>query len=169
MAVQPPTGPGSAPLPPPAGTALPPPAGSPLPPPKKGRSCLGCGCGGCLLSIVLVVLLVVGSGYYFFIVQAQAAVPSPAALQVISTPVDVDTNNAAGFHTAKPGQELTAGNSVRTGAQGHATIQFPDGSYVRMSPSTTVTVTSAQLSHDGNLQSVSLTQRVGRTFINVRS
>jgi hypothetical protein len=112
--------------------------------------------------------LVLGGGYYFFIVQAQAAVPSPAALQVISTPVDVDTNNAAGFHTAKPGQELTAGNSVRTGAQGHATIQFPDGSYVRMSPSTTVTVTSAQLSHDGNLQSVSLTQRVGRTFINVQ-
>jgi hypothetical protein len=161
MAVQQPPGPVGTQLPPPVGTALPPPT-------KTGRSCLGCGCGGCLLAIVLVVLLVLGGGYYFFIVQAQAAVPAPAALQVISTPVDVDTNNSAGFHTAKPGQELTAGNSVRTGAQGHATIQFPDGSYVRMSPSTTVTVTSAQLSHDGNLQSVSLTQRVGRTFMNVQ-
>jgi hypothetical protein len=118
--------------------------------------------------VVLVVLLVAGGGYYFFIVQASAAVPSPAALQVISTPVDVDTNNSAGFHAARPGQELTAGNSVRTGEGGHAAIQFPDGSYVRMAPGTTITVTAAQLSHDGNLQSASLVQRVGRTFTNVQ-
>jgi hypothetical protein len=157
------------PLPPPVGTPVPPPVGTALPPPvKPRRSCLGCGCGGCLLAIVLVVLLVFGGGYYFFIVQAQAAVPAPAALQVISTPVDVDTNNGANFHTARPGQELTAGNSVRTGDQGHAAIQFPDGSYVRMSPNTTVTVTAAQLSHDGNLQSASLSQKVGRTFTNVQ-
>ena len=161
MAVQPPTGP--------VGTQLPLPVGTPLPPPvKPRRSCLGCGCGGCLLAMVLVVLLAFGGAYYFFILQAQAAVAAPAALQVISTPVDVDTNNSAGFHTAKPGQELTAGNSVRTGDQGHAAIQFPDGSYVRMSPNTTVTVTAVQLSHDGNLQSASLTQRVGRTFTNVQ-
>jgi hypothetical protein len=161
MAVQPPEGSVSTPLPAPVGTSLPPPV-------KPRRSCLGCGCGGCLLAIVLIVLLVVGGGYYFFILQAQAAVPAPAALQVISTPVDVDTNNGANFHTAKPGQEITAGNSVRTGDQGHATIQFPDGSFVRMSPKTTVTVTAAQLSHDGNLQSVTLAQKAGRTFANVQ-
>jgi len=169
MAAQPPTGPAGTPLPPPVGTPVPPPVGTALPPPvKPRRSCLGCGCGGCLLAIVLVVLLVFGGGYYFFILQAQAAVPAPAALQVISTPVDVDTNNSAGFHTARPGEELTAGNSVHTGDQGHAAIQFPDGSYVRMSPNTTVTVTAAQLSHDGNLQSASLSQKVGRTFTNVQ-
>ena len=169
MAVQPPSGPVSTPLPPPAGSQLPPQPGTPLPPAvKPRRSCLGCGCGGCLLAIVLVVLLVFGGGYYFFVVQAQAAVPAPAALQVISTPVDVDTNNSAGFHTARPGQELSAGDSVRTGDQGHAAIQFPDGSYVRMSPNTTVTVTAAQLSHDGNLQSASLAQKAGRTFSNVQ-
>ncbi|MDT5356593.1 MAG: hypothetical protein QOJ56_5125 [Mycobacterium sp.] len=138
------------------------------PPVKTGRSCFGCGCGGCLVAIVLVVLLVFGGGYYFFIVQAQAAVPSPAALVVITTPVDVDTNNSGGFHPARPGQELTAGNSVRTGDGGHAAIQFPDGSYVRMAPSTVVTLTSAQLSHDGNLQSASLSQKIGRTFANVQ-
>jgi hypothetical protein len=169
MADQPPTGPASTPLPPPVGTATPPPAGTPLPPPvKPRRSCLGCGCGGCLLAIVLIVLLVLGGGYYFFILQAQAAVAAPAALQVISTPVEVDTNNGASFHTAKPGQELTARNSVRTGDQGHAAIQFPDGSFIRMSPNTEVQVTAAQLSHDGNLQSVTLAQKVGRTFANVQ-
>ena len=138
------------------------------PPAKTGRSCLGCGCGGCLIAIVLVALLVVGGGYWFFIVQAQAAINSPAALLVIATPVDVDTNNSAGFHPGKPGQELSAGNTVRTGDGGHAAIQFPDGSYVRMAPATVVTVTAAQLSHDGNLQSASLVQKVGRTFTNVQ-
>src|ERR1700674_4038124 len=135
---------------------------------KPRRSCLGCGCGGCLIAIVLVVLLVAGGGYYLFCVQAQAAVPSPAALLVITTPVDVDTNNNAGFHPGRPGQELTAGNSVRTGDGGHAAIQFPDGSYMRMAPGTIVTVTAAQLSREGNLQSASLVQKVGRTFTNVQ-
>ncbi len=140
-----------------------------LPPPvKSGRSCLGCGCGGCLLAIVLIVLLVVGGGYFFFVVQAQAAVNSPAALLVITTPVDVDTNNSGGFHPATPGQELTAGNSVRTGDGGHAAIQFPDGSYVRMAPATIVTLSAAQLTRDGNLQTASLVQKVGRTFTNVQ-
>jgi hypothetical protein len=119
------------------------------------------------LVIVLIVLLVGGGGYYFFVVQASAAVPSPAALVVISTPVEADTDNS-GFHVATPGQKLEAGNSVRTGEGGHAAIQFPDGSYVRMAPGTTVTVTAAQLSHDGNLQSASLQQKVGRTFTNVQ-
>src|SRR6267378_2889498 len=133
MTDQPPAGPVGTPLPPPDSTPPAAPVAAPLPPPaKQGRSCLGCGCGGCLLAIVLVILLVLGGGYYFFILQAQAAVPAPAALQVIATPVDVDTNNGANFHTARPGQELVADNSVRTGDQGHATIQFPDGSFVRM-------------------------------------
>jgi FecR protein len=117
--------------------------------------------------ILLIVLLVAGGGYYLFVVQAQAAVPAPAALIVIATPVDVDTDNV-GFHPGRPGQPLSAGNSVRTGAGGHAAIQFPDGSYVRLAPATVVTVTAAQLSHDGNLQSASLVQKVGRTFSNVQ-
>ncbi len=155
MAVQQPP-----PPPAPVQTQLPPPA-------KTGRSCLGCGCGGCLLAIVLVVLLVAGGGYYFLVAQAQAAINSPAALIVVTTPVDVNTNSN-GFRPGRPGEELNAGNSVRTGDGGHAAIQFPDGSYVRMAPATTVTLTAVQLSKDGNLQSASLVQKVGRTFTNVQ-
>jgi hypothetical protein len=169
MAAQPPPAPVEPQAPAPVSTQVDPAVNPQLPPPVKGkRSCCGCGCGGCLLAIVLVVLLVVGGGYYLFVVQAQAAVPSPAALVVVTTPVDVDTNNSGGFHPARPGQELNAGHSARTGEGGHATIQFPDGSYVRMAPNTTVTVTSAQLAPNGNLQSVSLAQKVGRTFANVQ-
>ena len=156
------------PDPPPTATPVPPPAPAVPPPAKAGRSCFGCGCGGCLIAVVLVVLLILGGGYYLFIVQAQAAVPSPAALVVITTPVDVDTNNSGGFHPARPGQELTAGNSARTGDGGHAAIQFPDGSYVRLAPNTVVTVAEAQLSPDGSLRSANIVQKIGRTFANVQ-
>jgi hypothetical protein len=126
-----------------------------------GRGC-GCGCGGCLLVVLLAGLLVFGSGYYFFVVQAQASVAAPAALVVINQPVDVDGRPAI------PGEALNRGNAVHTGAGGHAAIQFPDGSYLRLSPDTTVTLTAAQLQKDGNLQSASVVQKVGRTFTSVQ-
>ena len=121
------------------------------------------GCGGCLLVIVLVFVLLAGSGYFFLVAQAQAGVASPAALLVFSTPVDVGHNDS-GYKPAASGQSLNAGDSVRTGDTGKATIQFPDGTLVRMSPSTTVTVQSAQLTNGGNLKSASIEQKVGRTL-----
>ena len=126
-----------------------------------GRGC-GCGCGGCLLAVVLVGLLVVGGGYYFFIVQAQASVSAPAALTVINQPVDVDG------HPGIAGQPLNPGNTVHTGEGGHAAIQFPDGSFVRMSPDTSLTLTAARLQNNGNLQEASVVQKVGRTFSSVQ-
>jgi hypothetical protein len=121
------------------------------------------GCGGCLIVIVVVVALLLGSGYFFLVAQAQAGVASPAALQVISTPVDVGQNDS-GYRPASSGQSLGAGSSVRTGDTGHATIQFPDGTLTRLAPDTTVTVQSAQLTNGGNLKSATLLQKVGRTL-----
>jgi hypothetical protein len=149
MAIQPP------PAPPVQQPAVPPAA------PKKG-GCFGCGCGGCLVAVLLVVLLTVGGGYYFFVVQAQAAVAAPASLTVINQPVDVDQRPGL------PGEALGPGNTVHTGAGGHAGIHFPDGSFVRMSPDTTVTVTAAQLQRDGTLQSAGVAQKIGRTFSSVQ-
>lgn len=107
-------------------------------------------------------LLVVGGGYWFIVVQASAAVNASAALVVFNQPVTVDGNPAI------PGQALNAGNTVATQAGGHAAIQFPDGSLVRMLPGTTVTLTALQLQKNGNLQSASVVQKVGRTFTNVQ-
>ncbi|TAN35073.1 hypothetical protein EPN29_00130 [bacterium] len=155
MAVQPPPAPVA------TQQALPPGA-----PPKSGCSGRGCGCG-CLVALLLVLLLGGGGGYYFLVVRAQAGVPAPAALVIFSPAVDVgdhDSNYRAGV----AGQQLNAGNSVRSDQHGHAAIQFPDGSYVRLSPGTTVTVTAAQLKQDGTLQSAGVVQKVGRTFSNVQ-
>lgn len=161
MAAQPPA-PGPAPSPAPAPV---PQTAAAVPPPAKSRGCLGCGmgCGGCLIAIVIVVALLFGSGYFFLVAQAQAGVASPAALQVFSTPVDVGQNDS-NYKPASSGQSLNAGNSVRTGDSGRATIQFPDGTLTRLAPDTTVTVQSAQLTNAGNLKSATLLQKVGRTL-----
>jgi FecR protein len=116
---------------------------------------------------VVVVLLLVGGGWYFLVLQAQAGVPAPAALLVFTAPVDVGHDDS-GYRTAVPGEPLTAGSSVRTGHGGHAAIQFPDGSFIRMSPDTTATVTAAQLNKDGTLQSAGVAQKIGRTLSNVQ-
>src|SRR5947209_9090381 len=135
-------------------------------PPKKAGGCFGRGCGfsclGCFGVLALVGLLLAGSGYWFFVVQASAAVTAPATLIVFNQPVTV--NHDPGI----PGQPLNAGDEVATHETGHAEIQFPDGSYVRMSPSTTVQISTIQLQRNGTLQSADVLEKVGRTLVNVQ-
>lgn len=155
MAIQPPPAPAS----PATQPATPPPTAQ-----KRGcfgRSC-GCGCGGCLLVFVLALLLAAGGGWWFFVVQASAAVTAPATLVVFNQPVTVNG------HPSIPGEALNANDDVKTEATGHAAIQFPDGSYVRMSPSTEVRITSVQLQKTGNLQTAEVLQKAGRTLVNVQ-
>jgi hypothetical protein len=143
-------------------------ASTPLPPAKKS-GCAGCsvGCLGCIGVVVLVIVLLLGGGYFFFVAQASAGVASPAALLVASTPVDVGHNDG-GYKPAASGQSLDAGSSVRTGHTGHATVQFPDGSLVRVSPDTTITIQAAQLTNAGNLKSATIQQKIGRTLSDVQ-
>ena len=148
-------------------TQPPPAASDPLPTGpatagKKSGGCFGRGCGGCLLVVVLAVLLVAGSGYWFFVVQASAAVSAPATLVIYNQPVTVD------YKAGTPGQPLNAGQEVATQDKGHAAIQFPDGSYLKLSPSTTVQIQQIQLQKTGQLQSAELVQKTGRTLANVQ-
>jgi FecR protein len=140
---------------------------TPAAPPAGGRSgCFGRGCGcsllGCLGIFVLAGLLVLGGGYWFFVVQAQAAVTAPATLVVYTQPVTVDGRPGIA------GQALKASDQVATQDAGHVAVQFPDGSYVRMAPGTTLKISSIQLKKTGELQSADIVQKVGRTFVNVQ-
>ena len=162
MAIQPPpapTTPTAPPAPPATQQATPPPAA------KSsgcfGRGC-GCGCGGCLLVFVLALLLAVGGGWYFLVVQASAAVTAPATLVVFNQTVTVNGNPSI------PGQALNANDEVKTQESGHAAIQFPDGSYMRMSPGADVRITSVQLQKNGDLQTAEVLQKVGRSLVNVQ-
>src|SRR6266550_3818918 len=124
--------------------------------PKKGgclgRGC-GFGCGSCLVVVLLVVLLIVGGGWWFFVAQASAAVTAPATLVVINQPITVDGNPATA------GESLNAGSTVATGAAAHGAIDFPDGSFMRLAPQTSVQVTSVKLQKNGNLQAIELEQK----------
>ncbi|HEX9363335.1 MAG TPA: FecR family protein [Candidatus Dormibacteraeota bacterium] len=139
---------------------------APPPAAQKSSGCFGRGCGfscvGCLAVLVLAGLLVAGSGYWFFVVQASAAVSAPANLVVYSQQVTVDGK------PADTGQALNAGNEVATQTAGRAAIQFPDGSYVKMSPSTDVVINAVKLQKTGNLDSVDVVQKAGRTLVNVQ-
>ena len=134
-------------------------------PPKSG-GCFGRGCGcsvlGCLGVLGLVALLLLGRGYWFFVAQASAAVTAPATLIVFNQPVTVNGNPGL------PGESLNAGDEVATQTAGHAEIQFPDGSFVRMAPATTVQISSVQLQRSGALQTADVVQKVGRTLVNVQ-
>src|SRR5579859_2201400 len=148
--------------------AQPAPAAAP-PPPAKKSGCAGCSisCLGCVGVIALVIILLIGGGYFFLVAQAQAGVASPASLLVASTPVDVGHNDS-GYQPATSGESLDAGSSVRTGNTGHATVQFPDGSLMRVSPDTTITIQAAQLNNAGNLKSATIQQKIGRTLSEVQ-
>ncbi|HVH62869.1 MAG TPA: FecR family protein [Candidatus Dormibacteraeota bacterium] len=136
----------------------------PAPPTQQRSGCRGCGfgCGGCLLAFVIAMVLAVGGGWWFLVAQASAAVTAPATLIVINQPVDVDQ------HPGVPGQSLNADDTVATGAGGHGAIEFPDGSYVRMAPNTTMQISKVQLQRNGNVQAIALQQKVGRTFTDVQ-
>lgn len=112
--------------------------------------------------LVLAFLLAIGGGWWFLVVQASAAVTAPATLILFNQPVEVNGNPAT------PGQPLNANDEVVTKPTGHAAIQFPDGSYVRMSPGADVKITSVQLQKNGNLQTAEVVQKAGRTLVNVQ-
>ena len=129
---------------------------------RGGCAGRGCGCGGCLVAVLLVVILLVGGGWYFLVIQASAAVTAPATLILFNQGVTVNQRPGT------PGQALNANDEVRTDAKGHAAIQFPDGSFVRMAPNSEVQVTQVQLQRNGNLQTAEVTNKVGRTLVNVQ-
>ena len=112
--------------------------------------------------VVLVGLLFVGGGYWFFVVQASAAVTAPATLVVFNQPVEVNGNPGTA------GESLNANDDVQTKPTGHAAIQFPDGSYIRLAPSSDVKITGVQLQKNGSLQNAEVVQKAGRTLINVQ-
>jgi FecR-like protein len=67
-----------------------------------------------------------------------------------------------------PGESLNTANTVSNGTGGHGAIDFPDGSYMRLSPGTSVQISSVQLQKNGNVHAIAVAQKVGRTFTNVQ-
>ncbi len=124
--------------------------------------------GGLRLLIILVVLvLIVGGALYWLNSSAQAATNAVATLTVFQPAVSVARNGGA-FLDSTTGTIVQARDGVRTDTKGRGAIQLPDGTLTRLASDTEITLTAAHFSKAGNLQDVSISQKVGRTFTNVQ-
>jgi len=124
--------------------------------------------GGLRFLIFLVVLaLIVGGGLYWLNSSAQAAVNAVGTLTVFQHSVAVAHNGGA-FSDATTGSIVQPGDGVKTDAKGRGSLQLPDGTLTRLASDTEITLTSAHFSKSGNIQDVSITEKVGRTLTNVQ-
>jgi hypothetical protein len=162
VAAQPPPAPAPAPASPPAAPDA---YNSAPPPPAKRRG--GCGCGGCLLTLLLILALVGVAIWYFAILPASAGAPGPAVLTVFVAKTDVGRNNS-NYDPGRTGQALTTGSSVRTDDPGRASLLFPDGSVTRIAGGSVVTLSEETLDAHGSLQKVTVNQLSGRTYSTVQ-
>ncbi|HZK73773.1 MAG TPA: FecR family protein, partial [Clostridia bacterium] len=120
-----------------------------------------------LIIVVLVILLIVGAGIFWLTSSAQAATNAAGTLTVFQQAVSV-SHGSGTFVAAGTGSVVQPGDSIKTDTKGRASVQLPDGTLTRMAGDTQITLTSAHFAKTGNLQDVSILQKVGRTFTNVQ-
>ncbi|HEV2036032.1 MAG TPA: FecR family protein, partial [Candidatus Dormibacteraeota bacterium] len=124
--------------------------------------------GGLRVLIVLVILvLIVGGALYWLNASAQAATNAVATLTVFQPNVSVARNGGA-YLNSTTGTIVQAGDGVKTDTKGRGAIQLPDGTLTRLASDTEITLTAAHFSKQGNLQDVSITEKVGRTLTTVQ-
>jgi hypothetical protein len=120
-----------------------------------------------LIIILLVILLIAAAGFFWLNSAASASVNAAATLTVFQPTVSVAHGSGA-YATSKTGAVVQPGDAVKTDVKGRAAIQLPDGTLMRMAGGTEVALTSAHFAKTGNLQDVSILQKVGRTFTTVQ-
>lgn len=120
-----------------------------------------------LIIVVLVILLIVGAGIFWLTSSAQAATNAAGTLTVFQPAVSI-SHGAGAFVAGTTGTVVQPGDSIKTDTKGRASVQLPDGTLTRMAGDTQITLSSAHFAKTGNLQDVSILQKVGRTFTNVQ-
>jgi hypothetical protein len=125
---------------------------------------------GCLRPIItlLVIVGLVGGALFWLSIRAQAGPDASAVLTVFTPGVSVARGTGGTYATVTTGTMVQAGDSVKTDATGRGSIQFPDGSVMRLASSTEITLTSAHFAKDGNLHDATITQKLGRTLSSIQ-
>src|SRR5467141_754999 len=99
--------------------------------------------GGRRLLIALVILaVIVGGGIFWLNQSAQAAVNVSATLTVYQPAASVSHSGGA-FAAALTGTQVQAGDSVKTGIKGRASVQLPDGTLTRLASGTEIKLEAA--------------------------
>ena len=120
-----------------------------------------------LLIAVLLLIVIAAGGIYWLNLSAQAAVNVSATLTVYQPAASVARSGGA-YASAATGEQVQAGDKVKTDTKGRAAIQLPDGTLTRLASQTELTLNTAHFSKTGNMQDVKLTEQIGRTFTNVQ-
>jgi hypothetical protein len=120
-----------------------------------------------LLTALLLLIVVVAGGIYWLNLSAQAAVNVSATLTVYQPAASV-ARSGGDYSTATTGEQVQAGDKVKTDEKGRAAIQLPDGTLTRLASQTELTLDAAQFAKNGNLHDVKITERIGRTFTSVQ-
>src|SRR3977135_4277767 len=129
------------------------------PPPRRGGRRPG--------MALLLLVVIAAAGIYWLNLSAQAAVNVSATLTVYQPAASVSRSGGADA-TAPTGEQVQAGDKVKTDTKGRAAIQLPDGTLTRLASQTELTLDAAHFSKNGTLQEVKITERIGRTFTNVQ-
>jgi len=127
---------------------------------KRKRS----GCLGCFIPLLIIAGLI-GGGLFVLTSAANAAVPVPAQLVVVTAAASLVHGGTATL--AKSGTLVHEGDGVRTDAKGRAVIQFSDGSVTRVAPNSEITLDSTKFNKNGTISNISMTQVAGRTLSSV--
>jgi hypothetical protein len=98
------------------------------------------------LALLVVAALSLGGTFTAVATAGQAGGSSSpgealATLKVEETKVEVKKKDAEKFKTAKDGQKLREGDTIRTDATGRAEIDYSDDAYTRLDVNTTLTIT----------------------------
>src|ERR1700737_898103 len=102
--------------------------------------------GGRRLLIALVLLIVVAAGgIYWLNLSAQAAVNVSATLTVYQPAASVAQGGGA-YAPGTTGEQVQAGDKVKTDTKGRAAIQLPDGTLTRLASQTELTLNTAHFS-----------------------
>ncbi len=124
--------------------------------------------GGRRVLLLLVVLVaIVGGGIFWLNSAAQAAVSVSATLTVYQPETTIKPNGGA-YKPARTGNQVQAGDSVKTDPKGRASIQLPDATLTRLASDTEVTLDAAHFTKSGNLHDAKITERIGRTLTSVQ-
>ncbi|MEA2628579.1 MAG: hypothetical protein QOJ10_1039 [Chloroflexota bacterium] len=124
--------------------------------------------GGYRLIIILLVILLIAVALFFWLSSAASAAINAAATLTVFQPTTSVAHGTGAFVTSKTGTVVQPGDSVKTDLKGRAAIQLPDGTLMRLAGGTEIALTSAHFAKTGNLQDVSILQKIGRTFTAVQ-
>lgn len=117
---------------------------------------------------IVFALALIGVGSLSLVSQVEEIVPRTAALEGVFGVVEVLPTGSDSWRLASVGEELEAGDRIRTGHSSVAILAFFDGSRMALEADTKVTIVQVSSQRDGGGRVIVLHQWLGQTYTEVQ-